>query len=232
MVKFLDSDKITAELSTIIKDATIKVYLISPFLSFNLKYQQMIEGQNGKNVKIHIIYGKKESQDKNTDWLKALENVELKFCKNLHAKCYLNESTAIVTSMNFHDFSQKNNIEMGILIDKNTETSVYDEIWREIRRIEDASEVIKPFEEKKEEVVEEKESKLEGFCIRCGTPVKLDPKEPYCVKDWLTWKKFHNPAYVEEKGHCHICGKSLEASKEKPACKDCFKKHKGLFKDA
>ncbi len=34
--------------------------------------------------------------------------------QNLHAKCYLNEKAAIITSMNLYDFSQVNNNEMGV----------------------------------------------------------------------------------------------------------------------
>ena len=47
-----------------------------------------------------------------------LEYVQSVFCKNLHAKCYLNESTCIISSLNLYEFSQVNNNEMGVLIEK------------------------------------------------------------------------------------------------------------------
>ena len=36
--------------------------------------------------------------------------------KNLHAKCYLNEKEALLTSMNLYEYSQEHNDEMGILV--------------------------------------------------------------------------------------------------------------------
>ena len=53
-----------------------------------------------------------------------MKNLELRFCENLHAKCYFNENLMVLTSMNLHQFSQSNNREMGVLIkceDKNDE---------------------------------------------------------------------------------------------------------------
>ncbi len=50
--------------------------------------------------------------------MQKLDFVRLSFCKNLHAKCYLNESECIISSLNLYEFSQINNNEMGILIRK------------------------------------------------------------------------------------------------------------------
>ena len=44
--------------------------------------------------------------------------MRLSFCTNLHAKCYLSETSALVTSMNLYEFSQVNNHEMGISLTK------------------------------------------------------------------------------------------------------------------
>lgn len=58
--------------------------------------------------------------------------IRTSLCKNLHAKCYLNENEAIITSMNLYEFSQMNNNEMGIHLTKsgNPELSqaAYDEV--------------------------------------------------------------------------------------------------------
>ena len=50
--------------------------------------------------------------------MQQLNYVRISFCKNLHAKCYLNEESCIVSSLNLYEFSQVNNNEMGILISK------------------------------------------------------------------------------------------------------------------
>jgi len=70
-------------------------------------------------------------------FLEELKYVRLYFSKNLHAKCYLNESKMIIASMNLYEFSQQNNKEMGILIDRSNEDDkkVYDDAEKEIESI-------------------------------------------------------------------------------------------------
>ena len=57
------------------------------------------------------------------------------FCKNLHAKCYLNENRCIITSLNLYEFSQINNNEMGILLSKDEDSDVYRDAYEEAQRI-------------------------------------------------------------------------------------------------
>lgn len=57
------------------------------------------------------------------------------FCKNLHAKCYLNEETCIITSLNLYEFSQVNNNEMGVLLTRADDATVYREAYEEALRI-------------------------------------------------------------------------------------------------
>ena len=59
-----------------------------------------------------------------------------------HLKCYLNEKEAIITSMNLYDFSQVNNNEMGIHVIKNEDAELYEEVYKEARRlIRDSDEI-------------------------------------------------------------------------------------------
>jgi hypothetical protein len=57
------------------------------------------------------------------------------FCKNLHAKCYLNEELCIITSLNLYEFSQVNNNEMGVLIRRADDPALYKEAYEEAQRI-------------------------------------------------------------------------------------------------
>ena len=60
---------------------------------------------------------------------------ETGFVENLHAKCYLNENTAIITSMNLYEFSQQNNDEIGIRVDSKEDPQLYREIKAEAERL-------------------------------------------------------------------------------------------------
>ena len=56
--------------------------------------------------------------------LEQLDNLSLRFLNKLHAKCFFNEDNMVITSMNLYDFSEQN-IEMGVLINKQDEAELF-----------------------------------------------------------------------------------------------------------
>ena len=69
-------------------------------------------------IDIRIVYGKSELQPAEVNWLKNLHYIRTSYCHNLHAKCYISENACIITSLNLYEFSQVNNNEMGIYIER------------------------------------------------------------------------------------------------------------------
>ena len=61
-----------------------------------------------------VIYGKNELRPEENNWLRSMDSIKTGFLQDLHAKCYMNEEEALVTSMNLYEYSQVNNYEMGI----------------------------------------------------------------------------------------------------------------------
>ena len=125
MVKFLTTTNTSAKIEKIIKQAEKEITLITAYLKLaQTFYDRLIEADE-RNVNIMLVYGKEEKlKQKDLEKIKKLKNLELRFCENLHAKCYFNENLMVLTSMNLHQFSQSNNREMGVLIkrgDKNDE---------------------------------------------------------------------------------------------------------------
>ena len=230
MAKFLDTTGVSNELAQIIKSAKEKLILKSPYLQIGDRFKEMLEDQDRLKLDIRIIYRESKLQPQENNWLKSLKFVRTSICKNLHAKCYLNEKEALITSMNFYEFSQMNNNEMGIVVYKSEDAQLYNEINEEANRLKRISEEIKVTVEK---VVskEELNKNGEGYCIRCGSRIKLDPEHPYCLTDYQKWKKFEDITYEEKKGICHMCGKPNISSMEKPVCMDCYKKNKKSFKN-
>lgn len=143
MAKFLNTSATTYHLEELIKQSHERLILISPFLRFNDRIRELLEDRNRLKLDIRIIYGKNELQPEEITWLKTLDYVRLSFCKNLHAKCYLSENVAIVTSMNLYEFSQVNNNEMGILIERDNDRDLYAEAFQEAQRLIRISEEIK-----------------------------------------------------------------------------------------
>ena len=78
-----------------------------------------MEQKSRQTTHIRIIYGKRGLKSDEREWIDSIPSIELCFRETLHAKLYLNEKQAVLTSMNLYQFSEKNNDEMGILVSKN-----------------------------------------------------------------------------------------------------------------
>lgn len=135
MAKFLTTSATTYHLEELIKDATEKVILISPFLKLNDRIKELLEDKNRLKIDIRIVYGKSELHPTEINWLKELAFVRTSFCRNLHAKCYLSEEACIITSLNLYEFSQVNNNEMGVLITRTDDADMYRDAHDEAQRI-------------------------------------------------------------------------------------------------
>ena len=137
MAKFLETQAISHELLKLIKDAKDKIILVSPYLKVNSQIQERLKTKSraGTLSEIVIVYGKSELKKTELDWIKDIDDLKVIEYKTLHAKCYLNEEKAIVCSMNLYDYSQYNNIEMGILITKKDDEEAYNSLIDEINNI-------------------------------------------------------------------------------------------------
>lgn len=135
MAEFLDTTAINYRLEQLIKNAKERLILISPFMKLNDRIKELLEDKNRLKIDVRVIYGKNELQPEEINWLKELEYIRTSFCKNLHAKCYLNEDSCIITSLNLYEFSQINNNEMGVFISKEEDLKLYEDTYSEARRI-------------------------------------------------------------------------------------------------
>lgn len=143
MAKFLNTSATNYFLEELIKDAKDRLILISPFLKLNDRIKELLEDKNRLKIDVRIIYGKSELQPAEITWLNNLTYVRTSFCKNLHAKCYLNEDVCIITSLNLYEFSQVNNNEMGVLIRRAEDGEIYKETYEEAQRIIRISEEVR-----------------------------------------------------------------------------------------
>ncbi len=135
MAKFLNTSATNYYLEEMIKGAKDRLILISPFLKLNDRIKELLEDKNRLKIDVRIVYGKSDLHPEEVNWLKGLTYVRTSFCKNLHAKCYLNEELCIVTSLNLYEFSQVNNNEMGVLISRSEDPTLYKDAYEEAQRI-------------------------------------------------------------------------------------------------
>ena len=135
MPKFLNTSATNYFLEELIKTASDRLILISPFLKLNERIKELLEDKNRLKIDVRVVYGKNELQPEEINWLKDLSFIRTSFCKNLHAKCYLNEESCIITSMNLYEFSQVNNNEMGVFFSRSDDAILYRESFEEAQRI-------------------------------------------------------------------------------------------------
>jgi phosphatidylserine/phosphatidylglycerophosphate/cardiolipin synthase-like enzyme len=139
MVEFLTTTGLTYSIEKIIKHAKSKIVIVSPYIKISRNYHERLIEAEKRNIKVTIIFGKEVLTADQDELLGDLNKLELYFCDNLHAKCYMNESSALISSMNLYEYSQVNNREMGILIEKSKEPNTYLEIETEIESIRKAA---------------------------------------------------------------------------------------------
>lgn len=135
MAKFLNTSGANYYLEELIKSANDRLILISPFLKLNDRIRELLEDKNRLKIDVRIVYGKSELQPEEISWFKERAFLRTSFCKNLHAKCYLNEESCIITSLNLYEFSQVNNNEMGIFISREEDPELFKETYEEAQRI-------------------------------------------------------------------------------------------------
>lgn len=239
MAKFLTTTGVSDRLEQIINNANDRLVIISPFLKINKRIKELLEDRDRLKIDVRVVYGKNELQPEENIWLESMASIRTSFLEDLHAKCYLNEKEALVTSMNLYEYSQRNNYEMGIIVSIEEEPELYNSIREESNRIIRISQEIRvtvakvdPVDDENEKVPEPERpvsrNALEsGFCIRCRADLPVNPTQPYCGRCYASWKRYENEKYEEK--HCHTCGNEHAATLLKPVCRTCHRKYKKVL---
>lgn len=237
MAKFLNAAGTGAAFIDLIKNSNQYLFIISPYIKITTQNKNYLQGISSRNIDIKLIYrsdSKLDSEDEK--FLRENNRIQLFTCDNLHAKCYLNEHSGIISSLNLYDHSQANNWEMGVLFNKKEDADLYYNAYNELTLIVNASKkrsiMSTPKQSQKAVFIPEKKGLMDkildatigpqvGYCIRCRKEIEFNPNRPLCSNCYMIWNKHANPSYKEK--FCHHCGKEYQSSYEKPICYACFK---------
>jgi len=240
MAKFLNTTGVSYHLEELIKGTKDKLFLVSPYLKFTDRVKEHLQNLNIQKRDIRIIYRENKLQPEENNWLEKHIGIRTSLCKNLHAKCYINENEAIITSMNLYEFSQQNNNEMGIYITKAQDPDLYNATFEEVKRLLRISEEIRITVKKipsendiknentanKKAPTATKNEKLKGYCIRTGTEIQFNLEKPLCFEAFKKWSEYSDPTYPEK--FCHYTGEESKGltSFERPVMKKNWKQAK------
>ncbi len=148
-----------------------------------------------------------------------MKNARIYFLGNLHAKCYFNEQSMVITSLNLYDFSEQNNREMGVLVTNGEDKELFKEAVGEARRIISMATLQNLGEKRREqtsvkrpekakvaptsakdspgvtllrgfaEILSEASGSKRGYCIRCGGRIPYNLDYTYCSTCFSDWVK-------------------------------------------
>jgi hypothetical protein len=247
MARFLTTRGTTLAIENIINDATSGLVLISPFIKIPDSLFQNLKAADKRGIRTTLVYGKKKELEPSVEeQLRQLKNIKVCFLENLRAKCYFNEQSMVITSLNLLDFSEQNNREMGILITRQDDEAVFNDTIREAKMMislatrsplavqvkDDPSEKGKPHpkttREKPKSIWLRDISDIfsdifgadYGYCISCRKRINFDEYRPYCPDCYKRLLK--NKA--QQADCCHECGRATKTTINKPLYRTCFEK--------
>jgi hypothetical protein len=154
MPQFLNHQIIKKELLNLFYTADECIFLVSPYIKLNDEMRKALSRKrNDPKFEIVVLFGKNEENlskslsREDMEFFKDFANVEICYHADLHAKYYGNEIKSIVTSLNLHQYSVKNNIEIGILLERKMfdfggDKKLDTEIFEYIEKVLESSELV------------------------------------------------------------------------------------------
>lgn len=124
--------EISHEIEKMIDESYKILIFISPFLKITNRLKAKLSDSFRNLDNCFFIHRKNELRKDEETWIKSFDNVHLIGVDNLHAKIYLNDKRCIITSMNFYEYSQINNYEIGVIIDRKDDNTGYQKILEEV----------------------------------------------------------------------------------------------------
>jgi hypothetical protein len=249
MAKFLTTKKASAAIEDIILKADKELVLISPFIKIP---DDLLGRLKHKNIKIILVCRGEALETEERNRLSDIEQLELRSLKNLHAKCFYNQESMVIGSLNLYDSSRGDNFEMGVLLTLKEDPDLFAEACNEAKFIVGFAEILTTVgkqniratnvdvsDRRKNLKTKEKvqNSPAVGFLKGIGKALGLSEQPGYCIRGGeeipynvdrpLCYEHFdvwkeHGDPDYKEH-YCHSCGKRCSTSFRRPLCLSCFK---------
>lgn len=121
-MQLIKPDEITGKILSLLEESKEHVLIVSPYVKISKWYKltKKLDSIRERGVHLEFIIRDDETNLKSFEELERL-NIKFRAIPNLHCKLYLNERTAIFTSMNLLLSSEINSLELGYETETNDE---------------------------------------------------------------------------------------------------------------
>ena len=239
MAEFLTTTGISSRLTQIIQDAKKRIVIISPYLQVNKLIKDEIDYKirTSRDIEVWLIFREDKLRAEDREWLDKMPSIKRGLLKSLHAKCYMNENEALVTSMNLYEYSQNNNKEMGIFVSRSQDRGLYEAIQEESIKLATTS-GITPQKTTEPDKISEFLDRVSGLFGGFTTqPSELEESSPSPetleenTREEIrpspspaarTRKEDTQTIETPVSGFCIRCKAGLPANPTQPYCSDCY----------
>ena len=222
---FVD-DEVASRVLDIIQEAQQYVIITTPYIKLWRHAQTALGLAVRRGIKVTVIVRSENGVLKDVDdltWLLS-NGIEVRAAEYLHAKIYLNEHRVILSSMNLTEFSTKNSLEIGLIVEgERASQQVRDYVTNTLTPLAVPLSLnqAEPSPQTVSGPTQAYGPTELGHCIRCGRPISPNLSKPLCDDCYDVWAEYGNEEYSER--HCHACGRPEEVTYAKPLCRECFR---------
>ena len=236
MAQLLKDSQVGAAIEELIDKADDFLWLLSPYIKLHERIKDKLKTATRRNpgLQVVVIFGKNEddmsksiSKD-DVDFLKSLPDIFIGYEARLHAKFYASEDCCIITSMNLHQFSQNNNLEVGIKLEGKKFFKQLNGVSGLEKETLDYFE--KVIENSKKIYASEAQGKSSMFGLRqeySHSEVKIDETDVFFKqKDYVPKGTYKRNTSVEQPvqsmGYCIRTGKPIPFNPKIPMSKEAY----------
>jgi hypothetical protein len=224
LVDFLNATQSLGQIQRILTQADNEIVIISPYIKISDDLvSRLLNAGNNRNITIKMVCREKDLNAEQRRKLEQTPNLRLYFNERVHAKCFYNDNSMVITSLNLYESSFGDNREMGVLLrnDLENDRSAFKEAKREAEFIisESESDILKPIKASNEK------PQVTSNNIESKSKIEINPiQEKYtenAVNIGTSEFLGANDKYAE--GHCIRCGDKIPFNPEAPYCHKHYK---------
>jgi ribosomal protein L37E len=223
MVQFINATQARGEIERILSKAKYDMVMISPYIKINDDFISRLSDAGQRKVKILMVCRNEDLKPGEREKLELIPNLEIRFNERVHAKCFYNEDTMVISSLNLYDSSLGDNREMGVLLrntdsDKEAFTDAKAEAQFIIRECQSGTSRFKPVPSGRDQIAK----KTVEYKPKVQTQVVNEPNvENTIVKNLSNF--FSVSKNEDEQGNCIRCGEIISFNLEAPYCPECYR---------